>query len=198
MPAMSKRAITTADIMPMSEYGKIRHDHRRKLVQVKKLRRVEVGPFVTFHFESYETMWAQVHEMLYIEKGGPAQVPGELEAFNPLIPQGRELVATMLIEIEDEVKRGRVLATLGHIEDTITLSFAGETIRGVPEQDADRTTVEGKTSAVHFIRFPLTDAQAAKFKAAGTQVLLGIAHANYGHIAVMSEPVRGELAEDLI
>jgi hypothetical protein len=194
---MTARVITAADIMPMAEYGRIRHEHRRKLVQVKKLRRMEVGPFVTFHFENYATMWAQVHEMLFIEKGGPDQVQGELEAFNPLIPRGRELVATLLIEIEDEVKRARILATLGHIEDTITLSFAGETITGVPEQDAERTTAEGKTSAVHFIRFAFTDAQAAKFKAANTQVLLGIAHANYGHIAVMAEPVRAELAGDL-
>jgi hypothetical protein len=194
---MPKRAITTADLMPMPQYGKIRHEHRRNLVQVKKRRRVEVGPFVTFHFESYDTMWAQVHEMLFIEKGGPDQVPGELEAFNPLIPQGRELLATMLIEIEDEVKRARILATLGHIEDTVTLSFGGETIKGVPEQDTERTTAEGKTSAVHFIRFRLSDGQAAKFKTPGTQVLLGIGHANYGHIAVVGETVRAELAGDL-
>ncbi|MDX2142758.1 MAG: DUF3501 family protein [Rhodospirillaceae bacterium] len=194
---MPKTLITPADLMPIAEYGKIRHEHRRNLVLVKKRRRVEVGPFVTFHFESYDTMWAQVHEMLFIEKGGPDQVPGELEAFNPLIPKGRELVATMLIEIEDEIKRARILSTLGHIEDTITLTFAGETVKGEPEQDTERTTAEGKTSAVHFIRFALSDAQAAKFKTPGTQVLLGIGHANYGHIAVVNETVRAELAGDL-
>ena len=119
---MPKRSITLADIMPMAEYGKIRHEHRRNLVQVKKNRRLEVGPFATFLFENYDTMWAQVHEMLYIEKGGATQLEGELEAYNPLIPQGREVVATMLIQIEDEIKRARSLATLGHIEDMISLN----------------------------------------------------------------------------
>jgi hypothetical protein len=194
---MTKRQITAADIMPMAEYGKIRHEHRRKLVQIKKNRRLEVGPFCTFLFESYDTMWAQVHEMLYIEKGGDEQLGGELEAYNPLIPQGREVVATMLIQIEDEIKRARVLATLGHIEDMISLQFAGETVKGIPEDDTERTTAEGKTSSVHFIHFKMTAEQAAKFKVAGTQVLLGIAHANYGHIAVMPEAVRAELSKDL-
>ena len=194
---MTKRAITARDIMPLPDYGKIRHEHRRKLVQVKRNRRLEVGPYVTFLFENYDTMWTQVHEMLFIEKGGAAQLDGELSAYNPLIPQGQELVATMLIEIEDEIQRARILATLGHIEDTISLSFSGETVMGAPEDDAERTTAEGKTSSVHFIRFPMTRTQAGKFKASGTQILLGIAHANYGHIAVLSETVRAELAKDL-
>lgn len=194
---MAKRQITPADIMPLADYAKIRHEHRRKLVQVKKNRRLEVGPFATFLFENYDTMWAQVQEMLYIEKGGEGQLEGELEAYNPLIPQGREVVATMLIQIEDEIKRARILATLGHIEDTIALTFAGETVKAIPEQDTERTTAEGKTSSVHFLHFPMTDAQAAKFKTAGTQVLLGISHTNYGHIAVMPEAVRAALANDL-
>jgi alpha-D-ribose 1-methylphosphonate 5-triphosphate diphosphatase PhnM len=194
---MTKRRIAPADIMPMAEYGKIRHGHRKNLVQVKKNRRLEVGPFATFHFENYDTMWAQVHEMLFIEKGGDEQLAGELESYNPLIPQGRELIATMLIEIEDEIKRARILATLGHIEDMVSLSFAGETVKAAPADTTERTTAEGKTSAVHFLRFVLTETQAAKFKAAGTQVLLGIAHANYGHIAVMPEATRAELARDL-
>lgn len=194
---MTKRKITAADIMPVAEYAKIRREHRQKLVQVKKNRRLEVGPFATFHFENYDSMWTQVQEMLYIEKGGDDQLLGELEAYNPLIPQGRELVATMLIEIEDEVKRARILATLGHIEDMISLTFAGETVKAVPEQDTERTTSDGKTSSVHFLHFPMTANQAAKFKTPGTQVLLGIAHVHYGHIAVMSETVRAELAKDL-
>ena len=81
--AMTKRRITSADIMPMAEYTRIRREHRKALVQVKKNRRLEVGPFATFHFENYDTMWAQVQEMLYIEKGGPAQLQGELESYNP-------------------------------------------------------------------------------------------------------------------
>ena len=194
---MPKHSITAADIMPMEAYTKIRRDHKKTLVAVKRNRRLEVGPFATFHFENFDTMWAQIQEMLYIEKGGDEQLQGELESYNPLIPKGREFVATMLIEIEDEIKRGRILATLGHIENTITLIFAGETLAAAPADTAERTTPDGKTSAVHFLRFSMTDAQAAKFKTAGTQILFGIAHKNYGHIAVMPEATRAELAKDL-
>lgn len=191
------KLITPADLMPMAEYGRIRRDHRRKLVELKAKRRLLVGPFATFHFENYETMWAQVHEMLFIEKGGDAQIEGELAAYNPLIPQGADLCATMLIEIEDEVKRHRVLATLGHIEMTVSMSFAGETVRGVPTDDTERTTAEGKASAVHFLHFHFTPAQIAKFKTPGTQIVLGLSHANYGHMAVMPEAMRASLATDL-
>lgn len=193
----SKRAITRDDLMPMEEYGKIRRDHRRSLIETKAKRRMHVGPHVTFHFENYDTMWAQVQEMLYIEKGGDAQVADELEAYNPLIPQGRELVATMLIEIEDEDRRRRTLATLGHVEETIVISFGDHRVAGVPEDDVERTTDDGKTSAVHFITFPFTDAQAEAFKSAGGPVSLGIEHENYRHASVVQDDVMAELAADL-
>lgn len=192
-----KRAITPDDLMPLEEYGKIRRDHRRTLIATKAKRRVHVGPFATFHFENYDTMWAQVQEMLYIEKGGEDQIADELEAYNPLIPQGRELVATMLIEIEDEGRRRRTLATMGHIEEKIVITVGGDRIVGVPEDDVERTTEEGKTSAVHFITFPFTDTQAEAFKATGAQVSLGIEHENYRHAAVLQEDARAKLAGDL-
>lgn len=192
-----KRAITPDDLMPLEEYGEMRRDHRRALIATKAKRRVHVGPFATFHFENYDTMWAQVQEMLYIEKGGEAQITDELEAYNPLIPQGRELVATMLIEIEDEGRRRRTLATMGHIEEKIVITVGDERVVGVPEDDLERTTEEGKTSAVHFITFPFTDAQADAFKTTGAHVSLGIEHDNYRHTAVLQEDVRAELAEDL-
>lgn len=192
-----QRTITPADLMPLEDYGKIRRDHRRKLIETKANRRVHVGPFATFHFENYDTMWAQVQEMLFIEKGGEDQIADELEAYNPLIPQGRELVATLLIEIEDEGRRRRTLATMGHIEEKIVLAFGEERVVGVPEDDVERTTEDGKTSAVHFITFPFSDAQAKALKVAGTQVSLGIEHDNYRHAAVLQEDTKVELAGDL-
>lgn len=192
----NKHELVAADILPMAAYTKVRAERRRSMVELKRRRRVEVGPFVTFHFECYETMWHQVQEMLFIEKGGPAQIPGELEAYNPLVPRGDELVATIMIEIEDPVRRNRVLAGLGGIEETASLSFAGEVIKGEPETDQDRTTEEGKASAVQFVHFRFAPAQIAKFRVAGTQVILGLAHANYGHMAVMPDSVRAELAKD--
>jgi hypothetical protein len=192
-----RREITAGDIMPMAEYGKIRREYRRKLVDVKRKRRVHIGPHITFYFENYDTMWAQVHEMLFIERGGDEQLEGELAAYNPLIPQGRELVATMMIEIEDEGLRRRTLAGLGHIEDTVQLTFAGHTVKAAPEADMERTTAEGKTSSVHFLHFTFSPEQAVAFKTSDTQVILGITHSNYRHMAMLSEDSRAALAQDL-
>jgi len=192
-----KHEITRADIIPMPEYAASRAERRRALAAYKRDRRVEVGPHATFYFESYETMWNQVHEMLHIEKGGEEQIAGELEAYNPLIPKGRELVATLMFEIDNPVQRARFLAGLGGVEETVSLEFAGESVKGTPELDVDRTTEEGKASSVQFVHFPFTDAQAAKFKAAGTRVTLAIAHDAYAHAAVIPERVRAALAQDL-
>ncbi len=190
------RQITPADIMPMADYGRVRRDHRKKLVEVKKKRRVHIGPHVSLYFENYDTMWAQVHEMLFIERGGDEQVEGELSAYNPLIPQGNELVATMMIEIDEERPRRRILATLGHVEDTIELRFAGQIVKAVPEDDLDRTTPEGKTSSVHFLHFTFTPEQKKAFETAGTEVMLAITHHNYRHMALLSEDSRAALASD--
>lgn len=196
MTVMAKE-ITRADIMDMAEYAKVRAEKRRALVDVKRNRRVPLGPHATFYFENYETMWQQIHEMLFIERGGEAQIPDELEAYNPLIPKGRNLVCTLMFEIEDEVRRRNTLRRLGWVEDTITLSFDGETLKAEPEQDVERTTPDGKTSAVHFLHFRFTDEQAEKFKKEGTQVIIGAAHENYHHMAVLPEASRVELAQDL-
>src|SRR6187402_2374843 len=111
----AQRKITPADILAPSEYDQQRKALKANLIPMKKLRRIEVGPFATFYFENYATMWMQVQEMLRIEKGGAEQVPGELEAYNPLIPQGTELIATFMIEIDDPDRRQRILGTLGGI-----------------------------------------------------------------------------------
>ncbi len=142
-------------------------------------------------------MWAQVQEMLYVEKGGEAQIADELEAYNPLIPQGQELVATLLIEIEDEGRRRRTLATLGHIEEKIVLSFGDHRVVGMPEDDVERTTEDGKTSAVHFITFPFSADQVDALKQEGVQVMLGIEHENYQHTSVLQNETKTELVGDL-
>ena len=192
-----KRAITRADLLPMDQYAKVRKERRGAALQVKQHRRVAVGPYASFYFECYETMLHQVHEMLFVEKGGEEQIAGELAAYNPLIPQGRELVATLMFEIEDPGQRSRILVTLGGIEQVITLTFSGETVKAVAETEVERTTAEGKTSAIHFVHFPFTEAQAARFKVAGTRAMLAFEHANYGHMAAIPETVRATIAGDL-
>ena len=195
---MSKeeRKLTAKDILSMAEYEPLRAERREAMAAIKKNRRVAVGPDASFYFESFETMWHQVHEMLFIEGGGEAQIPGELEAYNPLIPIGRELVATFMIEIDNLERRGRVLAGLGGIEECLTLRVGDETITGVAEEDIDRTTAEGKASAVHFVHFPFTDAQVDAFRAGEAEVTFAISHDNYSHMAVLSEATRVALAED--
>ncbi|HLI20890.1 MAG TPA: DUF3501 family protein [Stellaceae bacterium] len=191
-----KRQITRADIIDPAAYAKDRREFKKRVTEIKRDRRVEVGPFVTFYFENYETMWHQIHEMLHIEKGGEAQIVDELEAYNPLIPQGSELIATVMIEIEDPLRRVRVLETLGGIEHKMFISVDGERISGIPDPTRENTSPEGKASSVQFMRFPFTAAQVAKFRDTGTQVLVGIDHVNYGHIAVMPDRVRAALAGD--
>jgi hypothetical protein len=192
-----KREITRADILPPEQYASERREHRRRIGEVKRGRRIDVGPYCTFYFESYATMWHQVHEMLHIERGGEAQIRDELEAYNPLIPKGDELIATVMFEIEDPLRRDRALARLGGVERRMFLSVGGERIAGVADPTRENTTPEGKASSVQFLRFPLTPAQKALFRTPGTPVLVGIDHPNYGHMAVMPEAMRATLAEDL-
>jgi hypothetical protein len=191
-----KHRLTPSDILPMAEYGKIRAEARRKISERKRNRRAEVGPFVTFYFECYETMWMQVHEMIFIEKGGPEQVEGEIAAYNPLIPQGNELVATFMVEIDEPGRRKRMLSGLGGIEHSAFILVGGEKIAGVAETDQDRTNAEGKASSVQFVHFPFTPAQIATFRAPDTQVIIGFDHPAYSHMAVLPAAVHAELAGD--
>ncbi len=170
---------------------------RRASAAVKARRRVEVGPFATFYFENYDTMWHQVHEMLYIERGGEAQIADELEAYNPLIPQGDELIATVMFEIEDAARRERELPGSAASRTACSSRVAGAEARGIPDPTRENTTPDGKASSVQFVRFPLTPAAKAAFVVPGAQVVVGIDHPDYSHMAVMPETVRAALSEDL-
>ena len=191
------RALTRADILPPDRYAAERREHRRRIGEVKRDRRLEVGPFVTFYFECFETAWLQVQEMLHIERGGEAQIADELAAYRPMIPNGSELSATVMIEIEDTERRHAALSRLGGIEHKMFLTIGGETARGLADPTRENTSPEGKASSVQFIKFPLTPAQKDKARATGATVVLGIDHSNYGHMAVMPEAVRRALAGDL-
>ena len=192
----SRYELTAADILPWAEYAKGRTEHRKRITALKRHRRIEVGPYVTFYFENFDTMWLQVQEMLHIEKGGEAQLADELAAYNPLIPKGRELIATFMIEIDDALRRARVLAQLGGIEETAFIEVGGERILGKAEEDQDRTSAEGKASSVQFVHFPFTDAQIAAFRQPNARAILGLSHPNYSHMAVLSEATRAALAGD--
>jgi hypothetical protein len=195
MPA-ALRKIMPSDILSDADYNARRAELRAAAIAEKKNRRIEVGPYATFTFENYQSMWLQVQEMLRIEKGGAAQIEGELEAYNPLIPQGDELIATLMIEIEDAGRRDRELRRLGHVEEGVFLDVGKDRIKATPTDYEDRTTAEGKTSSVHWLRFRVTPAQIAAFRAGAEPVVLGIDHPNYGHMAVMPAAARAALAKD--
>ena len=191
-----ERKITKPDIALYDVYAAERAMRKRALVVVKKPRRIEVGPFATFYFENYETMLGQVQEMLHVEKGGDEQIPGELEAYNPLIPQGDELIATMMLEIEDATRRNGMLLSLGHVEEKVFMDIGGERVNATPTDYEDRTSEDGKTSSVHWLRFKFSPDQIKTFREGAEQIVLGIAHDNYGHMAVISPASREALTKD--
>lgn len=195
MPA-SQRTITPADLLAYEKYAAERALFRKNIVELKKNRRVEVGPFATFYFENYDTMWLQVHEMLHIEKGGAAQIEGELDTYNPLIPQGRELIATLMLEIEDVNRRNRELYRLAGIEESAYIELGQDRIPGTPTDYDERTTPDGKTSSVHWVRFVFAPEQIVRFKDGAFSAVLGVAHPAYGHMAVLSPEIRAALAKD--
>ena len=195
MPA-AERQITAADIISADAFGAQRKERRQSLLPAKKLRRVEVGPVCTFYFESFDTMLLQVQEMLYVERGGEEQLADELSAYNPLVPQGSELVATVMFEIDDPIRRLNILRRLGGSEHAMFIDIDGERIRGVPTDEIERTTEDGKTSSVHFTRFAFTDAQKAKMRDPSVQILVGLDHEHYAHLAILSPATRAELAKD--
>jgi len=195
MPTREHR-ITAADIVAPEIYARERAERRRAFIPVKRNRRVEVGPYATFYFENFDTMLAQVHEMLHIEKGGQDQLPGELDAYNPLIPQGRELIATLMLEIDEPQRRLAILNRLAGIEESVYMTIGQMRINAGPTDYADRTSEDGKTSSVHWVRFSFTPEQIAAFKSSNDAVVLGIAHPSYGHMAVITPEIRAELAKD--
>ncbi|MDB5429113.1 MAG: hypothetical protein JWP35_229 [Caulobacter sp.] len=191
------RQITRDDIIPDAEFAKVRKERRAELLALKRLRRIDLGPVCTIYFECFETMLFQIQEMLLIEKGGEAQIADELAAYNPLIPQGSELVATVMFEIDDPVRRAATLNRLGGVEDHFFLQIGPERVAAVPEGDVERTREDGKTSSIHFLHFPLAPAHVAVMRDPATQILVGCDHEGYAHLAALSPATRAELARDL-
>ena len=193
-----KRLIEKTDLIPIDVYTNSRKQIRKELVEFKKNRRVAIGPYATFYFESFETMLAQVQEMLYIEKGGDEQLKDELIAYNPLVPNGRELTATVMFEIDNPVSRAAFLGRVGGIEEKIFMKIDNENVKAVPEKDVDRTSDEGKASSVQFIHFKLNDNQITKFKSGNVNIEISINHKDYAHSTKLSVDTIKALSADFI
>ena len=197
---MSKenRIIEKADLIPADVYVKNRKMIRKELVEFKKNRRIALGPYATFYFESFETMLAQVQEMLHIEKGGDEQLKDELIAYNPLVPKGKELIATLMFEIDNPVSRAAFLGKVGGIEEKVFIKIDNEVIEALPEEDVDRTSAEGKASSVQFIHFKFNDNQIHKFKSGNSNIELGINHKEYAHTTKLTDDNIKSLSSDFI
>jgi hypothetical protein len=193
-----KRYIEKEDLLSADTYAENRKQIRKVLVEFKKNRRIALGPYATFYFESFETMMAQVQEMLYIEKGGDEQLKDELIAYNPLVPNGKELTATLMFEIDNPVSRGVFLGKVGGIEEKIFMKIDDEKVQAVPEDDVDRTSAEGKASSVQFIHFKFNDDQINKFKLLSANIELGIDHKEYSHTTKLTEDNLISLSKDFI
>ena len=197
---MSKenRIIEKTDLVSDDIYAKSRKQIRKQLVEFKKDRRIALGPYATFYFECYETMLAQVQEMLHIEKGGDEQLKDELTAYNPLIPNGKELIATLMFEIDNPVSRAAFLEKVGGIEQKVFIKVDNDLILAKPEEDVDRTSAEGKASSVQFVHFKLDDHQITKFKSGNINIEIGIDHKEYNHTTKLTVNNIKSLSADFI
>jgi len=196
-----RHTITPEDIMPLEQYELIRADKKQEAILRKKLTRISVGPHATVIFESWDSMWLQIQEMLRIEKGGAAQLADEIAAYNPMVPKGSELTMTLFFEVSDPVRRDIFLRSIGGVENHIAIHVgphvAPHVIAARAEGDLERTRAsDGKTSAVHFLHFDFTPDAVAAWQDTATQAMLVIDHPNYGHAAVISAEVRAFLARE--
>jgi hypothetical protein len=190
------RTITAADILPADQYQAIRAEKRAEAIARKRLTRVSVGPHATALFETWDSMWLQVQEMLRIEKGGTAQIPDEIAAYDPMVPKGRELTATLLFEVDEPARREAFLRSIGGVERHVAIEVAGHVLRARPEGDIARTRErDNKASAVHFFHFDFTDEAVAAWKSGEGSAMLLIDHPNYGHAALIGSQARQYLAE---
>ena len=193
-----KKQIEKEDLLPSDVYAKSRKQIRKDLVEFKKDRRIALGPYATFYFESFETMVAQIQEMLHIEKGGDEQLKDELIAYNPLVPNGKELTATLMFEIDNPISRGAFLGKVGGIETNIFMKIDNQVVKAVPEDDVERTSAEGKASSVQFIHFKFNDDQINKIKSGNATIELGIDHKEYDHTTKLTEDNIKSLSADFI
>jgi Protein of unknown function (DUF3501) len=191
------RTITPGDIMPTEQYEMIRKEKKSEAIARKKLSRLSIGPNAVILFENWDSMWLQIQEMLRIEKGGEAQLADELAAYDPMVPKGAELTATVLFEVADPVQRDAFLRTIGGVEDHISIRIGDHVVPARPEGDVERTRErDGKASAVHFFHFDFPPEAIAAWKGGEGTAMLVIDHPAYGHAALVGKDSRDFLARE--
>jgi hypothetical protein len=192
------KPLTRADLYSLEEYAEQRREFRARVMAHKKSRQLPIGGHATLHFEDRLTVQYQIQEMLRAERIFEARgIAGELEVYNPLIPDGANWKATFMLEYGDTEVRRRELARLVGIEDRVWVQVAGfDPVRGIADEDLERSTTD-KTAAVHFLRFELSPAMVAAVKN-GAAIAAGVDHPNYGaRVDAVPAGMRAALAADL-
>jgi hypothetical protein len=190
--------LTAEDLMSLEHYARERPAFRARVLEHKRNRKLAVGPNVTWSFEDRLTMQYQVQEMLRAERiFEPEGIQDELDAYNPLIPDGSNWKATLLIEFPEVAERQRQLAQLIGLEDRCWVQVRGhDRVYAIADEDLERETAE-KTSSVHFLRFELTPAMVSALRS-GATLGAGVDHDHYRHsVDPLPEPVRAALVADL-
>jgi len=198
METAAMQKLTRDQLMPLEQYAKTRNEFRAKVIAHKKNRQVQIGPNATLYFEDRLTMHYQVQEMLRAERIFEEEgIEDELNAYNPLIPDGSNWKATFMIEYGDEDQRRVALAKMIGVEHKVWMQVEGhDKVRPIADEDLERTTEE-KTSSVHFLRFELTPAMIKAVKS-GAAVSMGIDHPAYTHsVSPLPGAIRASLAQDL-
>ena len=197
MNSASMNSITRDDLMNLETYAEKRPQFRRQVLDHKKHRQVALGPNSTLYFEDRLTLLYQIQEMLRIEKVFEADgINEELDAYNPLIPSGRNFKATYMIEYGDAVVRAAQLEKMVGIEDLVWMQVEGhDKVWSIADEDLDRST-DSKTSAVHFMRFEMTDAMAEDLKK-GSNWQIGVQHPVYTFDMLVEGSIRENLLNDL-
>ena len=188
--------IESKDIYNREDYKAKRKNLRSQMVLRKKNRRIDIGPYVTLYFENRDTIIHQINEMVYIENGGDDQIKEEINAYKSLIPEGNELVATVMVEIDNPIKRAEFLGKMGGFEQTLEITINKLNILGKAELDVDRTTDDGKASSVQFVHFIFDSEQIKVFKSLDNDVQIAINHRNYKHSTFLSSENISELSGD--
>lgn len=188
------------DIINSIDFQAIRKEKFNDILDLKKSLKLSVGPDITFHFENTQTIWWQIQEMLRIEKGGDAQIEDELNAYNPLIPEkttaGYEVSTTLMIEIDDPIRRSVVLKQLYGIDQNIKLEWGNCTAKAFsiePTEERNRES-DNKTSSVHFIKWLIPNSEASNFLQ--QECTLKINHPHYHYSAVLPKTLKQNLQED--
>ena len=190
------KPINEIDILNRDEYKVQRKGLREKMVLRKKNRRLDIGPYITIYFENRDTILHQINEMVYIENGGDEQIKDEILAYKSLIPNGKELVATLMVEIDSPIKRAEFLGKMGGFEENLDVIVNNRIIKGNPETDVERTTAEGKASSVQFVHFEFDEEAINEFKSTNKDVMITINHSDYKHSTIMSQETKDELSND--